>query len=206
MPVAILFLARVSLGSLSASPDYSRTHTNPKRKRGLHHHLTSLTLWVGVGPCVAGIPGSRIIRASVGLAWAASCLRHSRIFSPLKPAPRCSIESRDRAIFWVQGHLYPLCREAVLGPAFTPRLGSANPEPSSVSPPLAARRRTVRGSKTQASQLTRHKGGPNTTSRRSPLKRPRYGPSEVPALQNRSATIWQGYDQGRASDPRPSNF
>ena len=32
-----------------ASPDYSRSHTNPKRKRGLHNHLTSLTLRVSMG-------------------------------------------------------------------------------------------------------------------------------------------------------------
>jgi hypothetical protein len=40
-----------------ASPDYSRSYINPKRKRGGHNHLPSLTLRVGIVHRVADAPG-----------------------------------------------------------------------------------------------------------------------------------------------------
>jgi hypothetical protein len=69
----------------------------------------------------------------------------------------------------------PLCREAVLGPAFTPgslirpsRTVTISP---AVLPPLAARRRADR--RTQRIPLNGLlQDRPNTASRRGPLKRP----------------------------------
>ena len=41
----------------SASPDYSWSHTNPKRKRRPHNHLPSLALRVGIIQRVTESPG-----------------------------------------------------------------------------------------------------------------------------------------------------
>ena len=41
-----------NLGQISFNPDYSRFHTNPKRKRGPQNELPSLALRVGMARCV----------------------------------------------------------------------------------------------------------------------------------------------------------
>ena len=69
----------------------------------------------------------------------------------------------------------PLCREAVLGPAFTPGSLSGHPGPL-----RSARRLAAKGGETAADRRTQRippngpvlKDGPNTASRRRPLKRP----------------------------------
>jgi hypothetical protein len=66
------------------------------------------------------------------------------------------------------------------GPAFTPGSGSGNPktDPPSISPPLAARWRADRGTPATHRSEPVLKDGPNTASRRRPLKRPHREPTE----------------------------
>jgi hypothetical protein len=86
------------------------------------------------------------------------------------------------------GALMPLFREAVLGPAFTPGSGRGNPydrsASPSVSPPKAARRRAKRRAPIMHRDEPVLKNGPNTASRRRPLKRPQRAPGQSPAISS----------------------
>jgi hypothetical protein len=82
------------------------------------------------------------------------------------------------------GAFMPLCREAVLGPAFTPGSGARKSfdrsDPPSISPPKAARWRADRRTSPMHRKWPVLKDGPNTASRRRPLKRPQREPTEQP--------------------------